>query len=517
MNNILAAIDIGTNSFHLIVVKTDSKGPFRILTREKEVVRLGKSSKDMKYISPDASYRAVNALKRFKLICDNFKADVRAVATSAVREALNGKDFISEIFHKTGIKIEVVSGYEEARLIYLGVLQALPVFKKKILLIDIGGGSTEMLIGEKGEVIYANSTKIGAVRLTERFFPDKKFTHDAVEEAKLYAKSALYPVIRRVKEHSYESVVGTSGTITALGSMVYSLNKPDSEDESYLNNFVFNRESLNIVVKKITRCQNIRQIEELKGIDSQRTDIITAGTIILEQIFNELEINKIAISNYALREGIILDTIDKNSGHKNLGAITDIRYKSVINLASQCSSDMKHAQQTLKIAVKIFDFISNHYPDYELSNTDKEYLEAASLLHDIGHSISHSQHHRHSYYLICNSDLLGYNNEELDIIANIARYHRKSHPKLKHENFAKLSTINKDKVRKLAGILRVADGLDRGHSSTVSDINFEKNGNEINMFLKPENSSDLTLEIWGANMRKELFEESFNLKINILG
>lgn len=517
MNKILAAIDIGTNSFHLIVVKTDEKGSFKILTREKEVVRLGKSSKDMKYISPDAVFRAVNTLKRFKLICDSFNAEVRAVATSAVREALNGEDFISEILHKTGVKIEVVSGYEEARLIYLGVLQALPVFKKKILLIDIGGGSTEMLIGEKGEVIYANSTKIGAVRLTERFFPDKRFTPDAVEEAKMYTKSALYPVLRRIKEYSYDTVIGSSGTITTLGSMIYFLNNPESEDELYLNNFIYDRDSLYHIAKKITKCLNVKQIEELRGLDVQRADIITAGTIILEQIFSELDINRITISNYALREGIILDTVDKILGHKNLGAITDIRYKSVLNLANQCNTDIKHSEQTLKLAVKIFDFLIKYYPEFELSISDKEYLEAASLLHDIGHSISHSQHHHHSYYLICNSDLLGFNNEELEIIANIARYHRKSHPKLKHDNFAKLNAINKDKVRKLAGILRVADGLDRGHSSAVGDIRMEKSVNEINLFLRQNNSADLTLEIWGANMRKELFEEAYNLKLNILG
>ncbi|MBN1633613.1 MAG: Ppx/GppA family phosphatase [Ignavibacteria bacterium] len=517
MNKILAAIDIGTNSFHLIVVKTGDKGTFKIITREKEVVRLGKSSSDMKYISVDAVHRAISTLKRFKLICDSFNAEIRTVATSAVREALNGEDFISEVFYKTGIKIEIVSGYEEARLIYMGVLQALPVFKKKILLIDIGGGSTEMLIGEKGEVIYANSTKIGTVRLTERFFPDKKFTPDAIEEAKMYTRSVLFPVLRRIKEYSFDTVVGSSGTISTIGSMIYFLENPDTGNDSYLNNYVYNKESLYQIVKKITRYLNVNQIEELRGLDSQRADIITAGAIILEQIFLELDVNRITVSNYALREGIILDTIDKISGHRNLGAITDIRYKSVLSLAEQCDFDRKHSEQTLKLSVKIFDFLLKYYPDFELSIIDKEYLEAASLLHDIGHSISHSQHHRHSYYLICNSDLLGFNNEELEVIANIARYHRKSHPKLKHDNFEKLNAINKDKVRKLSGILRVSDGLDRGHSSAVADIEMEKSGNEINLFLKSNNSADLTLEIWGANMRKELFEESFNLKLNILG
>jgi exopolyphosphatase/guanosine-5'-triphosphate,3'-diphosphate pyrophosphatase len=517
MNNILAAIDIGTNSFHLIVVKIGDKGSFKIITRDKEVVRLGKSSSDMKYISADAVYRAVITLKRFKLICDSYNAEIRAVATSAVREALNGEDFISEVFYKTGIKIEIISGYEEARLIYMGVLQSLPVFRNKILLIDIGGGSTEMLVGEKGEVIYANSTKIGTVRLTERFFPDKKFTPDAVEEAKVYARSLLFPVLRRIKEYSYDTVVGSSGTISTIGSIIHFLNNPETEDDSFLNNYIYDRDSLFRIAKKITRCLNVRQIEEIKGLDAQRADIITAGVIILEQIFNGLDINRITVSNYALREGIILDTIDKISGHRNLGAITDIRYKSVLNLAEHCNYDKQHSEQILQLSIKIFDFLIKNYPDFELSLADKEYLEAASLLHDIGHSISHSQHHRHSYYLICNSNLLGFNNEELEVIANIARYHRKSHPKLKHDNFAKLNAINKDKVRKLAGILRVADGLDRGHSSAVADITMERSGNEINLFLKPNDSADLTLEIWGANMRKELFEESFNLKLNILG
>lgn len=517
MNNILAAIDIGTNSFHLIVVKIGEKGSFKIITRDKEVVRLGKSSSDMKYISADAVYRAVITLKRFKLICDSYNAEIRAVATSAVREAMNGEDFISEVFYKTGIKIEIISGYEESRLIYMGVLQSLPVYGKKILLIDIGGGSTEMLVGEKGEVKYANSTKIGTVRLTERFFPDKKFTPDAVEEAKMYSRSLLFPVLRRIKEYSYDTVVGSSGTISTIGSIIYFLHNPETEDDSYLNNYVYDRDALLQIVKKITRCLNVRQIEEIKGVDAQRTDIITAGVIILEQIFSGLDINRITVSNYALREGIILDTIDKISGHRNLGAITDIRYKSVLKLAEHCNYDKQHSEQILKLSVKIFDFLLKNYPDFELSLTDKEYLEAACLLHDIGHSISHSQHHRHSYYLICNSDLLGFNNEELEVIANIARYHRKSHPRLKHDNFARLNAINKDKVRKLSGIIRVADGLDRGHCSAVAGINMEKNENEINLFLNPNNSADLTLEIWGANMRKELFEESFNLKLNILG
>ncbi len=515
MNKILAAIDIGTNSFHLIVVNVTNNSGFTILTREKEVVRLGKSSRDMKYITPDATFRAVATLKRFKLICESFKADIRAVATSAVREALNSNDFVDEIFNKTGIRIETVSGYEEARLIYLGVLQALPIYEKKILLFDVGGGSTEFLVGEKSEVLFANSLKIGAVRLTERFFSERKFRPELIEEARLSIKTILFPVLRDIKKYNYELVIGTSGTILNLGNIIKQYEYVDSYDNFNMNNFSINKESLSKIIKKITKCSNTKEIENIKGVDPDRVDILTAGALIVEQIFSGLNIDKVTLSTYALREGIILDTIDKSIGVKNLSFITNVRYKSVLQLAEHCNYDKKHSDKVTYLASKIFNFIKENFEEYNLSDADREYLVAAGILHDIGHSISHSQHHRHSYYLIKNSELLGFNNEEIEIIANIARYHRKSHPKLKHDNFAKLSSINKDRVRKLSSILRIADGLDRSHRALIDDIKIERKNNTLNFYLISK-SKELSLEIWGANMRKDLFEETYNLKLNIL-
>ncbi len=515
MENILAAIDIGTNSFHLIVVKVKNNSGFTILTREKEVVRLGKSSRDMKYISPEATIRAISTLKRFKLICESFNANIRAVATSAVREALNSEEFVNEIYNNTGIKVEVVSGYEEARLIYLGVLQALPIFDKRILLIDIGGGSTEFLIGEKSEVIFSNSVKIGAVRLTERFFQKRKFQRDLIEEARLSIKTILYPVFRDIEKHKYDIVIGTSGTILNIGTIINNYENDTSDSNFNINNFTYDKQSLLKIVKKIANCANINQLSEISGIDPERIDIITAGALILEQTFLGLDIDKITTSTYALREGIILDTIDKMSGEKNLNFITDVRYKSVIRFAEHCNYEKKHSEKVMELALKIFDFVKDNFKECNLKDSDKEYLVAACILHDVGHNISPSQHHRHSYYLIKNSDLLGFNNEEIEIIANISRYHRKSHPKLKHENFSKLSSHNKDRVRKLSAILRIADGLDRSHNSLVSDLKFEMKNNTINIYLISK-QRELSLEIWGANMRKDLFEEIFNVKLNFL-
>ena len=279
-----------------------------------------------------------------------------------------------------------------------------------------------------------------------------------------------------------------------------------------MNKYTFDEDSLYKAVKKILKAETETERAKIPGLDYKRADIIPAGAIILEQIFIELGIKKITLSNYALREGILIDTISKEQTGFQLGNLSDICYKSIITLAENCNYDKIHSEQVLKLSVTIFDYLKIKF---HLSEKDKESLEAAALLHDIGHSISHSQHHRHSYYLIRNSEMLGFNENEIEIIANIARYHRKSHPKLKHEEYNKLSKDDKDKIKKLAGILRIADGLDRGHKSVIKDIEITSIGKNLSLLLKTEPGSDVSLEIWGANLRKKLFEEAFETEITI--
>lgn len=511
MNNILAAIDIGTNSFHLVIAKTDDKKRFTILTRSKEVVRLGSSSNDMKYISPDAIDRGVETLKRFKMICDSYQADVIAVATSATREALNRLDFLNRVKNETGIEINIVSGYEEARLIYLGILQSLDVFDKKILLIDIGGGSTEFLIGQSGEVKTAVSLKIGSVRLTHKFDLDKKSDKGNIKEAKLFVKNAMNQTTEMIKNSGYDLCVGSSGTINNIGSIISFENGTDSNFEMNLNGFVIKKKNLQSAVNKIYKAETNEERLKIPGLDPKRADIITAGAIILEQIFEELELEKMTLSTYALREGIIMNYMQLRSGGTDLGHLKDVRYRSVIHLGERTNYDREHAFQVLKLSNKIFDFIKLKF---ELSDNDREYLEAASLLHDIGYYISHTDHHKHSYYLIRNSEMLGFNDKEIEIISNIARYHRKSHPKAKHEGFNKLDSASKELVRKLAGILRIADALDRSHKAMVEDldINIKDKTFEIRII---SSKGEPAIEIWGANMRKGLFKETFGYEVNL--
>ncbi len=504
----LAAIDIGTNSFHLVIVEVDTDtGKFKILGREKEIVRLGSGSRDMKYLTEEAMARGIDTLRRFKGLADSADAPVRAIATSAVREAKNQDDFITRVRKATGIKIEIASGVEEARYIYLGILQSLPVFDKKILLIDIGGGSTEFLIGQRREIIYDNSLKLGAIRLTQRFFKDKETDNKSVKESRNFISGHMQPVTRQCKKYNFELAVGSSGTILNIANIINI--KRGGTEETKLNNFTFTRDELYEVVEDIIEAKTPKQRLKIPGLDADRADIIAAGALILEQIFREIKIKEMTVSEFALREGIVFDSIEKKYKLKKEDHLSDIRFRSVMSTAENFKFEKEHSMHVTGLALKIFDQTKKLH---KLGWQEREYLEAAGILHEAGLFVSHSQHHRHSYYLIRNSELLGFTENEKEIIANVARYHRKSHPKLKHIEYMKLNTEDQLIVKKLAAILRVADGLDRTHLSSVKNIECNISDDEV-IFMLSDGDSNLELEIWGAETKKELFEETFGVKV----
>jgi exopolyphosphatase/guanosine-5'-triphosphate,3'-diphosphate pyrophosphatase len=505
----LAAVDVGTNSFHLVIVEVDHAGQeFKILDREKEIVRLGSGSSDMKRLSQRAMKRGLAALKRFKALADARGAPLRAVATSAVREAVNQEEFRARAKREVGVAIEIISGFEEARLIYLGILKALPVFGKRVLLVDIGGGSTEFLLGQKDAIHCDNSLKLGAIRLTERFFSSPKVRPRAVEECRHYIRGMLNPVVRELKRQDWDLAVGTSGTIENVAQMVRALRGEDRNGG--LNNFRFSRDELDRVVKRVLQARTPRQRAKIKGLDPDRTDIITAGVLILEQVFEELELGQLTVSGYALREGLVIDTIHKR--YKRKWVFEGLRHKNVLSLAKQFNYDEAHAQHTALLALRLFDQTRSLHG---LGEAERDFLETAALLHDIGFHISHAQHHLHSYYLIRNSELLGFTEDEKEIIANLARYHRKSHPKPKHETFQRLDAHGREVVRTLAALLRIADGLDRSHTRAVRDVVCRITPRRVKLTLRPAPGADLTLEIWGAQRKKALLEDLFGRPVDL--
>jgi len=507
----LAAIDIGTNSIHLAVVKVSENNRFEIIAQEKEVVRLGSGSKDMKYLKEDAMDRGIAVLKRYKQIADISKAEVKAVATSAVREALNKEVFIQRARTEAGIEVEIISGFEEARLIYLGVLQALPIFDKKILLVDIGGGSTEFLIGKAGEMIEANSLKLGAIRLTDRFFRDDPIDPKNVNRCRQFVEVYLNPMAREVRRHGFEVAVGSSGTILNIAQMIQVLRH--EQPARFLSNFTFSRMELAEVTKLLVKADSLKKRQKIEGLDPKRADIILAGTLILEQAFEQMRIDSMTVSGFALREGVIFDILQKEQGDA-MRHLTDIRYKGVLHLAESCHYEKDHADQVTRLALQLYDQLRDLH---KLEEVNREYLEAAGILHNVGFFISHAQHHRHSYYIIRNSEYLtGFTSHEIELIAQVSRYHRKSTPRPKHEEFARLSAKDQTIVKKLAGILRVAEGLDRTHSSLIQSLRCERSGEALTIHLRSSNETYPSLEIYTAETRKDLFEEIFSVKLSFV-
>lgn len=505
----LAAIDLGTNSFHLIVVHIKTDGTFETIDQAKEVVRLGEGfSGDIKNISREALERAIAVLKTFKGIADVHNAEIRAIATSAVREAANKQEFKELARTEAGIEIEVISGVEEARIIYLGILKALPIYDKMSFSIDIGGGSTEFIIGFDGNIAYSNSLKLGAVRLSQKFFPDGIVTKKNIEKCRSTIEGIIDPVLRNSRKFNMDVFVGSSGTITNSALMILAKRQGAVPQVSLLNNFEFSDEELFQVEQEVLACKTTNERKLLAGLETKRADIIPAGILILATIFRKLNIKKMVVSGYALREGIVVDSLFKTDKGLIESKLKQVRQESIKQLAESCEYDLNHCYHVTKLSLQIFNQLQEVH---QLGSADLIYLESASILHDIGYHISHSKHHLHANYIIRFSELLGFNETEILVIANIARYHRKSHPKKTHQEFAILTEQKQLVVKKLSAILRVADALDRSHSSKVTNIVVENNEKQVTLKLTTVAEPDI--ELWSLGGRKLLFEEVFNKKL----
>jgi exopolyphosphatase / guanosine-5'-triphosphate,3'-diphosphate pyrophosphatase len=507
----VAAIDIGTNSFHLLVARPSGNNRFEVLDREKEVVRLGSGSGDMKRLEPDAIDRGVSALRGFRRIADAAGAEVHAVATSAVREATNRNEFLIRAYEEAGVRVEVVSGLEEARLIHLGVLQAVPVFEQRVLVVDIGGGSTEFVLGLGSELLDARSLKLGAIRLTDRFLVKEPVKRKAIDEARRFIRSYLPPAVRMIAAGGgFEVAVGSSGTILNVAEMARA--RAGDAPVRTRSNLSFTAEELAAVVDDLAARPTAEARAEVPGLDPRRADIILGGALVLEQAFAVLGIEEMVVSDFALREGILLDVLRRRHA-TSLGHLRDLRYESVLHLAGLTPGEKAHSERVAELALQLFEGTRDRHG---LGEQYEELLEAAGLLCNVGLAISHDRHHLHSYYVIRNTDVLtGFTDHELELIALVARYHRKSAPKSRHPEFAHLSDDDQHVVRVLAGLLRVAVGLDRTRDGVVKGVEVEPDGKKAVRIVVDAAGDDAELELYSAESRKDLLEEALEVGIGL--
>ncbi|HEY5674019.1 MAG TPA: Ppx/GppA phosphatase family protein [Malonomonas sp.] len=499
----LAAIDIGTNSFRCIVVEVDPQEGFRVLDDEKATVRLGEGLNQTGKISAAARDRAIDALQRMKQIITGLGAEmVEAVATSAVRKASNRKAFLHDIEAATGLKIKVIDGEAEADLAALSVHHNFAMGQQRFAMADIGGGSVEILVatGRHNEIV--TSLELGAVFLTEKFLHSDPPSEKELNKLRKHIRKALkkaglgdgLPVT---------CLIGSGGTMTNIGSMVMALR--GEQYESIHRYEVLHSEVVHLLAMLSRKSTKDRQ--NTPGLNLERADIIIAGMVLADELLRRTRTNLLRINAKGIREGLILQSLQQRGLLPINSQPRDWR-DSVLEFARSCRFDEQHSEQVSRLALKIFASVA---PQNNLEQRSRELLEAAALLHDIGYFISYDQHHKHSYHLIRHANLFGFTPREREIIANLARYHRKAKPKKSHENFTGLHSEDQALVCKLGGILRLADGLDRRRNRQVDDINCPLHNGTLQLQLIGK--GDLAVELYGAQTKGNLFEDAFGYQI----
>jgi exopolyphosphatase/guanosine-5'-triphosphate,3'-diphosphate pyrophosphatase len=488
----IAAIDIGTNSVHMIVVQVRPDHSFEIVDREKEMVRLGAGGLGGRALTEATMRSALQALTKFKRLADSHEVDeVVAAATSAVREAENGQEFLAAIRQRTGIETRVISGTEEARLIHRAAVYGVDVSEGAALVIDIGGGSVELTLGRGSQVRVAHSLKLGVIRLTERFVRSDPITRADERRMVSHITEVLTPVTEKIRSRGFARVVGTSGTILSLGSLAVGEGRAVGSDA--LRSRRVSLKLLRRVRKELTALDLAGRLG-MPGLDPRRADLAVSGSILICTMLRLLGARELTLCDLALREGLALDYIHRNRAHiAKVEQYPDVRRRSVVELAERCNYSEPHARQVMRMALSLFDQTSEIHG---LGGREREWLEYAALLHDIGVHISYSRHHKHSYYLIKNGDLRGFEPQEVEIMALVARHHRRGLPKRSQAGFGDLSGTRRRAVRTLSAMLRVAEGLDRSHAQSVASVSVVPGAHDCLLKLAP--AGDIELELWAA-------------------
>ena len=503
----IAAIDIGTNSLHMVIVEVTATMGFKVLSSEKELTQLGSESLVRHILPRQAMNHTLSVLSRYMRVAHSLECDrILAFATSAVRESINGGDFVLLAKTQLGLDIRVISSQEEARLIYLAVRQAVGMEDGPALIIDIGGGSAELIVGTPEKALLLESRKLGASRLTQQYIHHDPPTKTELRELHRHIRSTLKGLISRIRSLHAATFIGTSGTLENLAAMCVGQHEANVARHRVVSEMRF--EDFEIIHRRLIRSTQKERLK-MPGLDPGRAAQIIAGAELVNYLFEQLKMPVIEISDRAMREGMIIDYMQTHWPKVRLSVeITEPRRRSVIELGRRCNYDDGHHQQVTKLALSIFDQTKRLH---HLDNRSREWLECAAMLHDIGWHIGHSGHHKHSYYLIKNGDLEGFSPVELEIIGNVARYHRRSMPKKSHAAYMSLTPAEREVVDKLAAILRVADGLDRGHYKNVQAVGITSRGGSTTFALTTQ--ADPELELWAARDKADMFEKIYGVLV----
>jgi exopolyphosphatase/guanosine-5'-triphosphate,3'-diphosphate pyrophosphatase len=516
----LAAIDVGSNSIHMVIVRRHDDGRLEVIDRAKEMVRLASGALEKQdavtgtthgMLAADRIDAGLACLRKFAKLAERHGVDaIVAAATSAVREAENGGDFIALAQERTGITIDVLPAREEARLIYLAAREAVDLHGRRALFVDIGGGSVELTVGDSRRAYVQESLKLGVIRMTERFLRSDPPTARERAELEAHIEQTVGAIAAAARRTEFALAIGTSGTILAIAELAaHERGERDQDDEArdFLSPFTLDELSkINARLASMTE----RERSRLPGL-ARRAGTIVAGGILLEKLLRLTGARSIAPVDRALREGLVIDYLERNRERLQLlEEHRSPRERSVFELARRSGYDRSHSLHVMRLARELFDQLR---AVHGLKPRDRELLEYAAVLHDVGQSISFERHHKHSYYLIKNGDLRGFELDEIEVMALVARYHRKGTPCDRHGAYASLRPERQRAVRGLSALLRVADALDRSHFQVCAHVTTRVTNREVR--LRVVTIGDAEIEVWAAARKGDLFEDVFARRLRV--
>jgi exopolyphosphatase/guanosine-5'-triphosphate,3'-diphosphate pyrophosphatase len=504
----LAAIDIGTNSIHMVVVETQGRRGFEVIDREKTMVKLGAGLFGPMHLTERAMNAGLDVLRRYcKLAESRGVEEILAVATSAAREADNATEFLDMVFRETGLVPRVISGTEEARLIFLAARQALDFGLERTMVIDIGGGSVEIAVGDAQEVQLCQSLRLGVQRLLARQGNAEPLGMRQLHELGAYIEGAATDVFNEARRFGYRKVVGSSGTIRALGEAANSLS--GGAPWRSVNAQVARRKDLRELTRKLCELDEQRRAR-IAGIGDARADTIHLGGALLVRLLEMAAVEEVTLTDASLREGVILDYLEKHGSSLAHRPIADPRRRSVVELARKYERDDPREQHIAKLALELFDQTASVHG---LKAVDRQLLEYAALLHGIGRHINFHDRHRHARYIIRNSALRGFTDAEVELLALIVFYHRRKRPKSKQPRLKELSETDFRSLSVLSALLRLAVALDRGHCQLVRHVRAELTPQLVRIDV--QGSGDLELELWSARQELEPLSHALGRAVSV--
>lgn len=512
----LAVLDVGSNTVHLVVVDGQPDGTFVPVARERETLRLAEAAFPAMLLPEEAVKRLTETVARMRTRADALHADALVgFATSAIREARNGVEALGRVREATGLAVTVLPGVEEARLTYVAARRWTAFSARRLLVVDIGGGSLEVAAGELDRPEIAESLPLGATRLSRRFVRSDTVHPEELVALRVHALALLGPLAERIRAHPYEVVCATSKTFRNLGQLARAL--PEAPTPPHTFGFagidgrtapVLTREALDVVAGYLA-ATTARQRSRLAGLDELRARSVVAGSQIAALVMQAFGLNQLVLAPWALREGVILTELARRDPWPSAAPPDGPRQRrAVLDFARRHTWDEAHARQVTTLALSLFDQTSALHG---LGPAERGLLEVAGLLHDVGYAISQSNHHKHSLYLIRNADLDGFGARERDLVANIARYHRKALPADRHAEYMALDDDDRTLVQRLAALLRLADGLDADHFQVVEAATVVDRGDHLRLELRARDVPDLAM--WAAERNGDLFELEFGRHI----